>query len=141
MRLASSLFQQVRHVQFFGPFLQVGVIERAFLNFEDAQHVAPLLVRDTTSLAIPNKLGEDCILGRLDMGRIVRRGLKRFPCPPFQGFPLESARAGHEQIHFECGFQMDDIEGTARLNRALDLSTVNVKIRREGLYDVVDAGL
>src|SRR4029079_121076 len=110
--LVAGSIQKVRDSELPRPIVEVCVVERAALEGDHAQNVAPLLFGGASTIPKPQQLSKNRILGRLE----VESGIPGFDAhgdaaPEF--LTIERAVAEHEEIELEQSVDVDGIERSA----------------------------
>jgi len=60
--------QQICDLELLGPAAEVRPVQSPFLHLEDAKRIPPLILRYVATLAVPNQLVEQGVLGALQIG-------------------------------------------------------------------------
>ena len=79
---------------------KVSEVEPLGLNLEHAQYVAPLPVRDATSLSVPVELAQDQVFRARHEDAAARSLQRRRETAPFELRAVDRRIARHEEVHF-----------------------------------------
>ena len=128
---AQGACEQIGDLEFIGPGAQISEVEIASADFENAENITPLALRDFTAQAIPFQFGKDGVFGAGHVDASVGIRCNDGRLASLQLHLVEGAQFTDENVHFEGGFVVDEVEAAVMNDGFSDHSVVGVEFLRE----------